>query len=92
MNWIIYHITGSRGYRHILFWVCWVMGFTFIQSFGQPVEIYFGWFSYYVITLPVFVGHTYPGGLCAHTAFFKQAVIPVVCCVFPAVILRILHA
>ncbi|HER08509.1 MAG TPA: hypothetical protein ENO20_06320 [Bacteroides sp.] len=59
MGWILHHITGSRTFRHITFWLCWVMGFTFIQSFGQPVEVYFGWFSYYVLTLPVFVGHTY---------------------------------
>ncbi len=45
--------------RHILFWSCWVTGFTFIQSFGQSIDIYFGWFSYYILTLPVFMAHTY---------------------------------
>jgi two-component system LytT family sensor kinase len=43
----------------VLFWFCWVTGFTFIQSFGQSVEVYFGWFSYYILTLPLFAGHTY---------------------------------
>ncbi len=42
-----------------MFWVCWVFGFTFIKSFGQPSEVYFGWFSYYVVTLPIFISHTY---------------------------------
>lgn len=50
---------ARRRWRHIFFWICWVVGFTFIKSFGQPYEIYFGWFSYYVITLPIFVLHTY---------------------------------
>lgn len=48
-----------RSSRHISFWICWVLGFTFIKSFGQAHEIYFGWFSYYVLTLPIFVLHTY---------------------------------
>ena len=52
-------IFAIRSWRHIFFWVCWVLGFTFIKSFGQPYEIYFGWFSYYVLTLPIFVLHTY---------------------------------
>ena len=25
----------------------------------KPYEIYFGWFSYYVVTLPIFILHTY---------------------------------
>ena len=52
-------LIGNRRWRHLIFWVCWVLGFTFIKSFGQTYEIYFGWFSYYVVTLPIFVGHTY---------------------------------
>ena len=50
---------SKRRWRHVSFWVCWVLGFTFIKSFGQAYEIYFGWFSYYVVTLPIFVVHTY---------------------------------
>lgn len=49
----------NRNFRHILFWVTWVLGFTFIKSFGKPFEIYLGWFSYYLLTLPIFVVHTY---------------------------------
>lgn len=50
---------SDRRGRHIFFWVCWVIGFTFIKSFGQPYQIYFGWFSYYIVTLPIFILHTY---------------------------------
>jgi hypothetical protein len=49
----------TRVYRHLLFWICWVFGFTFIKSFGQSIDIYGGWFAYYLFTLPVFVAHTY---------------------------------
>jgi hypothetical protein len=49
----------NRVWRHVAFWVCWVLGFTFIKSFGESSEVYLGWFSYYVITLPIFVLHTY---------------------------------
>jgi hypothetical protein len=48
-----------RAFRHLLFWVSWVVGFTFIKSFGQPLSTYGGWFAYYMITLPIFVTHTY---------------------------------
>jgi len=50
---------NKRKWRHVFFWICWVVGFTFIKSFGQAYEIYFGWFSYYLVTLPIFVAHTY---------------------------------
>lgn len=53
------HMFTIRSWRHIFFWICWVLGFTFIKSFGQPYEIYLGWFSYYVLTLPIFILHTY---------------------------------
>jgi two-component system LytT family sensor kinase len=48
-----------RSMRHILFWICWVIGFTFLKSLGKPFEDYLGWFSYYLLTLPIFVAHTY---------------------------------
>jgi len=35
------------------------MGFTFIKSFGAGMEVYFAWFVYYIITLPLFIAHTY---------------------------------
>jgi two-component system LytT family sensor kinase len=49
----------NRTWRHLAFWVCWVVGFTFVKSFGGASEIYLGWFSYYLLTLPIFVAHTY---------------------------------
>jgi len=53
------NLEHNRPLRHILFWVCWVLGFTFIKSFGKPFEVYLGWFSYYLLTLPIFMVHTY---------------------------------
>jgi len=49
----------NRSMRHLVFWFIWVVGFTFIKSFGESMEVYLGWFSYYLITLPIFVAHTY---------------------------------
>ena len=49
----------NRSLRHLVFWFIWVAGFTFIKSFGESMEVYLGWFSYYLITLPIFVAHTY---------------------------------
>jgi hypothetical protein len=49
----------NRSLRHLVFWSTWVIGFTFIKSFGESMEVYLGWFSYYLITLPIFVVHTY---------------------------------
>lgn len=45
--------------RHGVFWLTWIFSFTFIKSFGAPMEVYLAWFVYYIITLPVFIGHTY---------------------------------
>ena len=49
----------NRAGRHIVFWLCWIFGFTFVKSFGRSYEVYLGWFSYYIMTLPIFVAHTY---------------------------------
>ncbi len=62
----------NRTLRHILFWVCWVVGFTFIKSFGRPFEIYLGWFSYYLLTLPIFIAHTYLVAYVLIPGFFKK--------------------
>lgn len=59
MQGIWVQLLEKRSWRHVFFWVCWVFGFTFIKSFGKPYEIYLGWFSYYVLTLPIFIAHTY---------------------------------
>lgn len=52
-------VMERKVWRHLLFWVCWVLGFTFIKSFGQSPGTYAGWLAYYIITLPIFVTHTY---------------------------------
>lgn len=44
---------------HIVFWSAWVISFTIIQSLGKDSHEYFVWFMYYLITLPVFISHTY---------------------------------
>lgn len=49
----------NRTWRHIGFWSAWVIGFTFIQSYGKSHEYYFGWIFYYILTLPIFIAHTY---------------------------------
>ena len=49
----------KRHWRHLLFWMCWIFGFTFIKSFGQPFPIYLDWLAYYLVTLPIFAAHTY---------------------------------
>jgi two-component system LytT family sensor kinase len=57
-RWMI-KLERNRSLRHILFWLIWVVGFTFIKSYGESMNVYLGWFSYYLITLPIFVTHTY---------------------------------
>jgi sensor histidine kinase YesM len=37
----------------------WVISFTLIQSLGKSIHEYFVWLMYYIITLPVFIVHTY---------------------------------
>jgi two-component system, LytTR family, sensor kinase len=56
---LISKLDKRRSFRHLVFWVAWVVGFTFIKSFGESWDVYLGWFSYYLITLPIFVAHTY---------------------------------
>ena len=36
-----------------------MLGFTFVKSFSKSSDVYFGWFSYYILTLPIFIAHTY---------------------------------
>jgi two-component system, LytTR family, sensor kinase len=50
---------NRRIWKHTGFWILWVTGFTFLQGFGKSYEYYFGWFSYYILTLPIFIAHTY---------------------------------
>ena len=44
---------------HTIFWLTWVVSFTIIQSLGFGIDQYFIWFMYYVVTLPIFIIHTY---------------------------------
>ncbi|MGQ8338963.1 histidine kinase [Sunxiuqinia sp. A32] len=59
MNPIFENINLSRRSKHILFWTSWVLSFTFIKSFGFSIPTYFDWLVYYLLTLPIFVTHTY---------------------------------
>jgi hypothetical protein len=52
-------LVEHKFWRHFLFWTCWVLGFTFIKSFGKAPGIYPFWLFYYLATLPLFMAHTY---------------------------------
>jgi sensor histidine kinase YesM len=45
--------------RHVAFWLAWVLSFTVIQRLGFGSRQYFVWLMYYIVTLPVFIAHTY---------------------------------
>jgi sensor histidine kinase YesM len=45
--------------KHAIFWFVWISSFTMVQSFGYGVHDYFAWLFYYLITLPLFMAHTY---------------------------------
>jgi hypothetical protein len=53
------NIDKSEVILHAVFWLVWVLAFTLIQSLGFGIDQYFIWLMYYLITLPVFVAHTY---------------------------------
>ena len=59
MSWIPKHIDRTEVTLHVLFWTTWVISFTLVQSLGEGVHAYFVWLMYYLITLPIFVVHTY---------------------------------
>lgn len=67
----------NRGLRHLVFWLIWVVGFTFIKSFGESMEVYLGWFSYYLITLPIFIAHTYLVAYLLVPWFFNKRLFPI---------------
>ncbi len=67
----------NRSVRHLVFWFIWVVGFTFIKSFGESMEVYMGWFSYYLITLPIFVAHTYLVAYLLVPYFLNKRLFPV---------------
>lgn len=45
--------------NHAIFWLTWICSFTVIQSFGYTTYLYIVWLNYYLMTLPLFVVHTY---------------------------------
>ena len=53
------YIDKKRILFHGLFWLTWVVSFTLVQSLGNGYKEYFVWLMYYLITLPVFMVHTY---------------------------------
>ena len=53
------HIDKKRVTQHTIFWMCWIFGFTFIQSFGFGMHDFMAWLVYYLVTLPLFMAHTY---------------------------------
>lgn len=67
----------NRSLRHLVFWLLWVVGFTFIKSFGESMEVYMGWFSYYLITLPIFIAHTYLVAYLLGPVFLTRRLFPV---------------
>lgn len=53
------HIDKKNILLHSVFWLSWIISFTIIQSVGGGAHEYFVWLMYYLITLPIFVVHTY---------------------------------
>ena len=53
------HIANREIILHILFWVGWIVSFTFIQTINYIGSDWTVWLMYYVITLPIFIVHTY---------------------------------
>ncbi len=68
------HIDRKEVVLHSLFWLCWIVSFTFIQTISSENHAWFVWLMYYVITLPIFVTHTYLIAyyLLPHTSFKGQ--------------------
>jgi two-component system, LytTR family, sensor kinase len=53
------HIDKENILLHSAFWMVWIVSFTILQSIGGGAREYFVWLMYYIITLPIFVMHTY---------------------------------
>jgi len=53
------NIDKNRINLHTIFWIMWVVSFTVIQSIGNDVNHWIMWLMYYLITLPIFIIHTY---------------------------------
>ena len=59
MDKTIKHINIKRILLHVLFWALWIISFTIIQSLGRGTYEVLVWSMYYIITLPIFIIHTY---------------------------------
>ena len=53
------NIDKKTAFLHTVFWLSWIVSFTIIQSLGNGGNQWLVWFAYYIITLPIFVAHTY---------------------------------
>jgi two-component system LytT family sensor kinase len=53
------NIDRKEAFLHVVFWITWVISFTIIQSLGNGINQWSMWLFYYIITLPIFVIHTY---------------------------------
>jgi len=48
-----------RIFSHLIFWGAWVFSFSLLQSIGSDSGGFSSWLMYYLITLPIFIAHTY---------------------------------
>lgn len=53
------NINGKRILLHSFFWMVWIVGFTILQCLGKGKGEVLVWSMYYIITLPIFIIHTY---------------------------------
>lgn len=53
------HINSREIILHIIFWLVWIISFTFIQTLNEGKGTCTVWLAYYIITLPIFITHTY---------------------------------
>lgn len=53
------HIDKREILLHIIFWLGWVVSFTFIQTLNEGIDTCLVWLMYYLITLPIFISHSY---------------------------------
>ena len=53
------HIAKQEIILHSIFWLGWIISFTIVQALSTGTETWFTWLMYYLITLPIFIAHTY---------------------------------
>lgn len=56
---LLFHMERKRIGLHFVFWLLWIVSFTVLQSFGYNIDNYKAWLVYYLVTLPLFMTHTY---------------------------------